>query len=476
MKPRGTLSRVELCQYRRALAKTVKSLRAGFAILGCGLGLTGGLVTISTRTHAQSLLLGPAPRLIKAKPVYDPTLPTGAERPTQLAIDEPELTRLCSGTHPLCVAWSKTDTTSVVLDALSELEAAYDRLVLGMRLPAPLASDEGQPLTWRLTSTDEPLSIGLLPRLAAPFDVAAVVCRSGTGTELERRAHLCVGEAIAARLDAGETPEVRRAYALDLWWTVGKLTASDEDAILRAQSNPQAPLFSRDDQRFAGSSALFFEYMTEKYGTSALAAVPTALLALSAQKTAADAWRFQNSPDVTDVVRATFDDREAVWATRILEFAFLRAQANQSEHGLLPLAWLGTLATPRIDWLVKASTLPRRVAPALPLQPWGAVYIRLDLDVPTEKLDLGVKIEWEAPVAMRWQIAKLDSAGAEIGRIDIAFEQRGTEIERRVVALEGVSSLLIAGTNLGGVDLAHPFDPDHEPFEAHGCTVYIGKM
>ena len=77
---------------------------------------------------------------------------------------------------------------------------------------------------------------------------------------------------------------------------------------------------------------------------------------------------------------------------------------------------------------------------------------------------------------MVWKIVKLDDKGQEIGRIDVAFEQRGTEIERRVVTLEGTRSLLIVGTNLGGVDLAHPFDPDHEPFEPHGCTVYVGRL
>jgi hypothetical protein len=77
---------------------------------------------------------------------------------------------------------------------------------------------------------------------------------------------------------------------------------------------------------------------------------------------------------------------------------------------------------------------------------------------------------------MIWQIAKLDESGKEIGRIDVAFEQRGTEIERRLVALEGTSSLLIVGMNLGGIDLAHPFDPDHEPIEPHSCTVYVGRL
>jgi hypothetical protein len=32
------------------------------------------------------------------------------------------------------------------------------------------------------------------------------------------------------------------------------------------------------------------------------------------------------------------------------------------------------------------------------------------------------------------------------------------------------------GTNLGGVDLAHPFDPDFEPFEPHGFTVYLAEL
>jgi hypothetical protein len=426
--------------------------------------------------QAQTMLLGPAPRLIKAKAVYDPSLPTGAERAPQLAQEEAGLLKQCSPTHPLCVAWSKTDTTSPVLDVLAALERAYDDFVLALRLPAPAAADAGQPLTWRLTTDDEPLSVGLVPSLATPFDSAAVICRSGTESELERRAHLCLGEAIAARLDAGETPEVRRAYALELWWTLGAPTASDINDIARAQSNPQGPGFTRDDFRIAPNSALFFDYMQEKHGGGELAVVPTAMLALSAQKTAPDAWRYVNSPDVTDIVRATFDDNAGVWATRILDFAFVRAETRPDHHALLPLTWLGEMAGPRVDWVIKASSLPRRVAPALAVQPWGSVYVRLDLDVPTEKLQLGVKIQWEAPVVMRWQIAKLDEAGNELGRIDIAFEQLATELERRVTALDGTSSLLIVGTNLGGVDISHPFDPDHAPFEGHGCTVYIGKL
>jgi hypothetical protein len=39
-----------------------------------------------------------------------------------------------------------------------------------------------------------------------------------------------------------------------------------------------------------------------------------------------------------------------------------------------------------------------------------------------------------------------------------------------------MDSLLLVGTNLDGVDLAHPFDPDHGPHEFHACTVAVDVM
>jgi len=464
---------VELCQYTVALAGTVKSLQPRWAQTGLCLLLASGLI-VPTPAKAQSILLGPAPRRVKSRPLYDPALPTGAERAPQLALDEPEFARLCSPTRPLCVTWSAPDKTSPVIAALTELEVAYDRYVLALGLPAPRYSDDARPLTWQLEAEPEPLKVHLKPNLSTGFDTAAVVCHSGTEKELARLAHLCVGEAIAARLDPAETPEIRRAYALNLWWLVGGMTDADASALARAQSNPQAAIFTRESLAQAPAAALFFDYLERELGNDSLAALPTGLIALSAQRTPPNAWRYLNQPDVADVVRATFDDNFPVWAHRILDFAFARAQLDSPPSPILTV--LGDLAQPRIDWIIKASSLPRRVAPALPLDPWGSVYVRIDLDVPTDKLQLGVKAEWEAPVAMIWQIAKLDETGKQIGRIDVAFEQRGTEIERRLVALEGTSSLLIVGMNLGGVDLVHPFDPDHEPFEPHSCTVYVGRM
>ena len=383
-----------------ALAGTVKSLCFQRALLGLGLTLAAGLAPPTAPAKAQSILLGPAPRLIKSRPLYDPALPTGAARAPQLAVDEPGLLRLCSAARPLCVTWAADSKTLRVLDALSELEVAYDRTVLALNLPAPRYSDDAQPLTWRLEPSPLPLSISLRPNFSAGFDTAAVICHSGTEKELSRLAHLCVGEAIAARLDPAETPEIRRAYALYLWWVVGDFTDIDASELAVVQSHPEAAVFTRDNLTQAPAAALFFDYLDHKFGSDSTAALPTGMLSLSAQHTPPDAWRYLNQPDIADVLRATFDDNMPVWAHRILDFAFAREQPGVAPALLAPLATIGDLAQPRLDWVIKASTLPRRVAPALPLQPWGSVYVRVDLDVPTEKLELGIKAEWEAPAAM----------------------------------------------------------------------------
>jgi hypothetical protein len=60
--------------------------------------------------------------------------------------------------------------------------------------------------------------------------------------------------------------------------------------------------------------------------------------------------------------------------------------------------------------------------------------------------------------------------------VNAPFVERGTSIEQNLADLEGVQALMVVGTNLGGVDLAHPFDPDLSPFEPHGCTVYLTKL
>ena len=91
-------------------------------------------------------------------------------------------------------------------------------------------------------------------------------------------------------------------------------------------------------------------------------------------------------------------------------------------------------------------------------------------------VSLGFESEWEAPVAFKWRLISLDESGQEMARVDVPFQERGRSSEGRVVNLTGVRSVLAVGINMGGVDLAHPFDPDLDPFEPQSCTAYFARM
>ena len=122
------------------------------------------------------------------------------------------------------------------------------------------------------------------------------------------------------------------------------------------------------------------------------------------------------------------------------------------------------------------SSLPRRIAPTFPLAPLGMVAVRVPIDQPLDHQMLGLQVAWEPPSAFVWTVLKLGPGDREMGRIDLAYQQRATMAEQRLVLDPKVESLLILGINLGGIDLVHPPDPDHAPFEAHGCTVYLARL
>ena len=79
-------------------------------------------------------------------------------------------------------------------------------------------------------------------------------------------------------------------------------------------------------------------------------------------------------------------------------------------------------------------------------------------------------------MAFQWRILAIDREGRDVRRIDVPFQESAQSADARVLRLDSVKALIIAGVNLGGVDLAHPFDPDIRPFEPSACTVYLVSM
>ena len=433
------------------------------------------------RQDLPPLFGGPSVSQEDAAPL-DPGLPTGSaysigQRPEGLG-------PACSARRPVCVHPRAGVTAEHALAALEAVESAYERLVDALGLPAPLAdhglggSDGldvylgGDPGDEVLVEHDEPELSG--------FDRASAFCRlpAQDGVLLARAATLCVGEAIALALDAGETPHLRRAFATELWWIIGSPTVFDLEAIAELQLRPERAVVRGARDLASEGAALLFEYLETTRGVAEPGVLSAALLAASGQHTTFDEPEWNNEPDLMDVVRHTLDRDRLRMMALYRDFCVTRIfiGARDDDQHLPTLRWSGTFAEPRFDWVLPFSSLPRRVLLTRPIEPSGAVFVRLELDQVPSGATLGLRAEWEAPVAFGWTLVRVGADGKELSRVDLPFQERSTQVEGRVSELEGVRSIILVGTFLDEVTLAHPFDPDVEPFEPHSATVYFAKL
>lgn len=420
----------------------------------------------------------------KKDPVQtDPWLPTGALVPESLARPATGEVPGCSFRAPVCVHRGPGVSPGAARDTLEALESAYHSLVEVLRLPRP-TSDRGaggtDALDLYLTADPSRVQVGVEPVVSGQFDRAAGFCTLGDlGRERTRRdATLCVGEAIALALDPAETPHLRRAYATHLWGLVGTPTAADLEAVDEVQAHPERALATRELGPGSEGAALLFEYLDARRGIAAPGTLATLMLSVAVTKTEPRAVLWNNSPDVFDALRRALDESPRDTAQLFADLAVTRGFLGARDDGehLPALEWTGSFGRPRFDWSIKLSSLPRRVAALRPIDPLGALYVWLELDQSLGEKELGFQAEWESPVSFQWAIVSVGAEGEEIGRIYPPFVERGRQVEQTLSDLKGARGLLIVGTNLGGVSLSHPFDPDYAPFEPHGCTVYLTKL
>jgi len=428
------------------------------------------------------LLFGGGPHTIRPPVEIDPLLPTGA--PFAARLERPHsIGAACSAKRPVCVQRSGGAPPALALRALSALELAYERVVDVLRLPAPL-SDDGHggsdALDWYLGSDGQELSTERDAVGPGGFDRAAAFCVAGASDDallLERSATRCLGETIAKRLDPGEVPAIQRALASELWWLTGAVGSLDVQEVDDTQAHPERALASRSNDSSAAAT-LLFDFLESARSSQAPGSLVASLLAAAASRTKAGAWSWNNEPDVFDVLRHSADEDTAKTAALLSEYAVSRAFLGARDDGTHPpfLEWAGEFARPRYDWTIKFSSLPRRVRASRPIEPTGIELIWVDMDEVPIGVSLGFESEWEAPVSFKWRLISVDDQGREMARVDVPFQERGRSSEGRVVNLTGVRAVLAIGINMGGVDLAHPFDPDQDPFEAQSCTAYFARM
>ena len=432
----------------------------------------------------RALLFGGPVTKLKAKLALDPRLPTGADLPATQP-RPPVTASLCSFKRPVCVHATSTAHEASLSAAMQALEQAYERVVLALRLPPPLADGNAggtDALDWYLDDGTAELSAVAEALLPGRMDASPVFCKSAplSGALLERQASLCVGEALASTLDAGESPSARHAFALELWWITGSKTSLDVQAVDDAQRHPEAPLaFDREPSAGGvGRFALLLEMLETTRSLGSPGVLSTSLLSAAASRTAPGAAAFDNEPDVFDVLRHSVDEELPLYADLMVDFGLRRALAGDRDDGtrLPTLSFAGAFARPHFDWVIPFSSLPRRVLSGTPIAPSGAELIWLELDDAPIGAAIGFHAEWEAPVAFQWRMLAIDRDGRDVRRIDVTFQERGREADARVLRLDGAKAIIIAGVNLGGIDLTYPFDPDIRPFEPSACTVYLVSM
>jgi len=433
------------------------------------------------------LLLG-GPVAAPARTVTtDPRLPVGPA--FDVSVRPPSLGALCSERLPVCVhATSGMNDAGRLSDALAAFETAFERVVYGLGLPAPL-TDHGRggsdALDLYLIEPDPfapafaRVQVGTEAMTPGGFDRAPGFCTVMTDDPalLRRSSTLCVAEALVLRLDPGETPHARRAFATALWWIVGSPTNADFEAIAAVQAVPSRPLAARDLGPESEGSAILFSYLERKLGSGDPGALATALFAASAQTTAADAPTWQNEPDTFDVIRHTLDESEQRVASLLGDLAVSRAFLGSREDGLhLPeLAWSGAFGAAAFDWVLPFASLPRRVR-LTPLEPTGAVLVWVDLTGAPPSVPLGFQAEWEPPAEFQWVLVRVGADGRELGRIEVPFQERATSVEGRLIEMGDARAVLVAGAPIERVDSDHPFDPDVAPFEPHGAMVYVVEL
>ncbi len=434
-----------------------------------------------TARRDPPLLFGAGPHVPRALVEVDPSLPTGPDFAATLL--RPRATgAACSAQVPVCVQRDSNVAGPDALRALSALELAYRRVVQALALPAPLADDGhggSDGLDWYVNGkpglSTVPDAIGL-----GGFDRAAAFCLGGGSGDrwlLERDATLCIGEAVAKRLAPGASAAVQRAFATELWWITGSVTSLDVQEVDDAQAHPERALAGRYSAPGA-AAALLLDFLERARSSQDSAALLTSLLSAAADRTPGGALSWNDEPDVFDVLRHSLDEDTGKMATLLGQYGVSRGfLGDRDDGGHAPYAeWAGAFGRASYDWVIKFSSLPRRVRASRAIEPTGIELVWVDLDEVPLGVSLGFESEWEAPVAFRWTLISVDDQGREMARVDVPFLERGRSSEGRVVNLTGVRGVLAIGVNLGGVDLTHPFDPDLDPFEPQSCTMYFARM
>lgn len=310
------------------------------------------------------------------------------------------------------------------------------------------------------------------------FDEAAVFTLlpepATIGCDLDFEVARRAAEAILLGLDGAAERGMLAASASYLASMVAPCAAVETPAIDAFQAEPHRAITTPRPGPAHGAM-LFPMALEEDAGSAEPGRLITSLFSIASQRSSGALPAYQNEPDTFDALRSSMRFRRGSLDDLLLAFAVDRAFVGDRSDGLhLPATDLyGKSGRVFFEWSVPFASLPRRLAPARPLEPTGATYLWLDLSGAPNDTEITFVADWELPAVLRWSLVKVDPTGAEAGRIDIAGIFGTSHVERTVVLREQLAGLMVVGTFTGSLDRSLPFDPDEGPFMPHSYEVTL---
>lgn len=305
--------------------------------------------------------------------------------------------------------------------------------------------------------------------LGQGFDRGMPSCVGGDLTlEAARR---CVFEASLGARAPATAQWLRGGYAAESARELGEAPRAQSE-MRSSFAHPEAGVFTSSQRAPARPedaadwvsplrSARFFRYLSSR-AESPVATGGYLSLTLASTETPPGSLRFLAEPDLVDVFRATHRHNRSEVARFYDDFAkWSFFDAAQQSFAI------------SVHWEIPGETLPRSVAFPTPMEPTGSVYALVVLPESMRDEVIGFRTSCETPVSYVWSVTRLGKEDREISTFPLTFQERNTDASGRVLPAPGMKKLLVVGTNLGGVALTHPFDPDHGPHEAHGCRLTV---
>jgi hypothetical protein len=387
----------------------------------------------------------------------------------------------CSFRQPLCVHASRKAPPRKILGALASTERAWEVATHALSLPPPdvdLVTGAFDVYLVPHVPAGADAELGGRDAIAS-FDRASafmIVDEGAEGCALDALVARETARAILWRVAPATDPATARAETAYLARLMVPCALEDVDGIDTFQAHPDASIASmRDPSDYAFGASLFYWWVDWSFG-NAPGSVVQALWALAPTRTPMASERWIGRPDAFDVLRASFKNALTTGSTLddlLLDFAVARefvGKTSDAEH-MPETRSLGDAAEVHADWQVDWPAQPRRLASGRGIEPTGATYVVIDCASAPKGARLRVETEWEEHAALRWAAVKIDGDGHESAAVAIPSAERATAAQITVVDLEGVTKVVLVGTNAG--DPLDPFDPNDTTWEPHGWVMSV---